>query len=308
MSQLIELRGVTKRFGKNLVLNHIDISIPEGKVLGILGTNGSGKTTLLKVLIGFYDVDKGDVLYKGSRFSGNIRRKFGFATQENAFYPELSVYENMLYFGRLYGLHSLILKDNIEKILKLVELWNTRETLGQNLSGGMMRRLDFACALVHNPDIIIFDEPTEGLDPMLRKEILNLIKTINKQGKTVVLTSHLLSELESICDNIAILHNKTIIASGTADELKDKYSKNQEIQLETFPGKYDAIIKKLKVEKVVKRGNKLVIYTADAARVLSRLLKILDENKEKLIDVDVDKPSLNEVFEALTSEEYKKND
>lgn len=306
MPPLIELRGVTKRFGKKLVINHVDLSVPEGKILGILGTNGSGKTTLLKILIGFYDPDKGEVLYKDRRFTGSIRKKFGFATQENAFYPQLSVYENMLYFGRLYGLHRLILKDNIKKILNLVELWDAKGTLGENLSGGMMRRLDFACALVHNPDVIIFDEPTEGLDPALRKEILNLIKTINKQGKTVVLTSHLLTELESLCDNIAILNNKTIITSGTISELKDRYSKNQEIQLETFPGKYDNIIKKLKVDKVVKRGNKLVIYTSDATKVLSKILKILSENKEKLIDVDVDRPSLNEVFEALTSKEYKR--
>ncbi len=224
----IEVQNITKRFGKRVILENISCDIPHGEIFGIIGTNGSGKTTLLKVLIGFYEPDKGSVLFQSRNVIKDletVKKLFGFATQENCFYGQLTVHENLEYFGSLYKLPKDIINKNTEEIINLVKLKDAENVIGDHLSTGMQRRLDIAISLMHNPQVLILDEPTEDLDPLLRKEILNLIKEINKKGKTIVLTSHLLQEVETICDQIAILHNKKIADSGTLAQLKSRYKK-----------------------------------------------------------------------------------
>ena len=176
----------------------------------------------------------------------------------------------------------------------------------------MHKRLDIACAILHDPKLLILDEPTEDLDPMLRKEILNLLKKINKEKNvTIIMTSHLLEEMEHVCTRLAILHDKDIIISGTLNELKDYYSKNQEIILETYSGKYSGLIKSLKenkkVKKVIESEGRLLIYSPEAESVLRFILQELQSKDEKILDVDLNKPSLSEVFESLTKENVQVN-
>ncbi len=225
---IVQVKGVNKKFGDNIVLRNVNLDVIKGELFCIVGTNGSGKTTLLKMLIGFLDPDEGEVFYHSKNIKKNVkevRKDFGFATQENAFYPKLTVEENMRYFGNLYGLKKEILKENIEKLLKLVELHGAKKVLAENLSIGMERRLDIACSLIHNPKILILDEPTEDLDVTLRKAILNLIKAINKSGTTIIMTSHLLNEIQDSFDRIAILDNNSIIKVGTLKDFRKSTKK-----------------------------------------------------------------------------------
>ena len=305
---LIEIKKVTKIFGRNTVLNDVDLNIPQNKIFGIIGESGSGKTTLLKSIIGFVKPDSGIITFEGrevSRSMETIRERFGFASQENCFYPKLNVRENLEFFGSLYGLSSKLIDSNIKKLLKFVELEDAEKTLAENLSSGMQRRLDIACSLINNPKVLIMDEPTQDLDPVLRKEIVNLIRKINENGTAVILTSHLLFEAEVLCDEIAILHQGKVLEVGTPEQLKNMYSKNQEIHFETSPGRYDLIIKQLSDEKSIERvehkGNKVILYTPKAEIVLKKLLIVISKMGEELIDVDLRKPSLNEVFESLVS-------
>ncbi|MAG50726.1 ABC transporter ATP-binding protein [archaeon] len=220
---VVRVKGVNKKFGNNVILKNINLNVKKGELLCIVGTNGSGKTTLLKSIIGFVEPEDGEIFYNSKNIKSiekKVKSDFGFATQENAFYPKLTVEENMNYFGNLYGLKKDVLKVNIEKLLKLVDLYTAKDVLAENLSMGMERRLDIACSLIHNPKILILDEPTEDLDVTLRKSILILIKAINKRGTTVVMTSHLLSEIEDVFDRIAILNNKTIAKTGTLKEFR----------------------------------------------------------------------------------------
>jgi len=304
MPTQIELKGVTKEFGRNVILDKIDLKIPARKIFGIIGESGSGKTTLLKTLIGYWKPDDGEIFYDGrdlKRDMRYIKQTVGFATQDNCVYPKLTVRENLEYFGAMCNVPSATLNRNIDKILDLVELKHADNKLAEELSGGMQRRLDIACALVHNPKILILDEPTEDLDPLLRRDIVELIKKINENDTTIIITSHLLDETDSLCDEIAIIHDGKILEAGPTDELKDHYSKNEEVHIVTRGKKYKEIVRKLNkgsFDKAVVEGNTLILQSKDAEKLLSHVLKVV-ESTDRLIEVDLKRPTLTEVFESL---------
>ena len=303
MQSLIKVEGITKKYGENVILDNINLNIPKNKILGIIGINGCGKTTLLNIIVGFLKPEKGSIYFESKLINKNmhaVQQKFGFATQHNCFYNHLTVKENLLYFASLYGVSHKEAVQRADKLLELVTLTNAKNKLGSDLSGGMKRRLDIACSLIHDPEVLIMDEPTEDLDVALRKEILNLITKINKTGTTVILTSHLLMELEDICDDIAIIHNHKIIKEGSISSL---IGDKQEIHLQTYPGDYKKISSKLGhtgVDKIEALKHKLVIKTKQPEFILKKLLMIIKANKERLVYIDVKKPSLVEVFENLT--------
>lgn len=302
----IEFQNIKKRFGKNEVLLGVNLEIPYGERFGVIGVSGSGKTTLLNILIGFLRADAGSIYYNLRdilREKKAIRKTFGFAAQDGSFYKDLTVMENLNYFGTLYGMSKEDIQKRAKGLLALVEIPGAKDTLGKNLSRGMQKRLDIACAMIHEPKVLILDEPTEDLDPMLRKDILLLIKKINERGTTIIITSHLLTEIESICTKIAILHNGRILETGTPNDLKGRYYKNDEIHIETSPGDYKKIAKKISkryVEEIELMEHKMIIKTPNIDKVIYDLLDAVKSSKEKVIDISVSKPTLESVFTALT--------
>ncbi|MBI2508383.1 ABC transporter ATP-binding protein [Candidatus Woesearchaeota archaeon] len=305
MPAQIEVKNISKSFGKHEVLKDINLEIPAKKIFGIIGPSGCGKTTLLKTMIGFWEPDSGEVKYETRNLkehSNYIRQIVGFATQENCVYPKLTVRENLEYFGTLSNVPRSTLKSNIDKVIRFVRLEDSSDELAENLSGGMQRRLDIACSLIHKPRILILDEPTEDLDPLLRKDVLALIKRINYDDTTVVMTSHLLHEAEQLCDMIAILHNGRLLKCGTPEELRKSFSKEDEIHLITLKRKYSDLIKKIKskdVKKIENAGNRLIIRTSDSEGTLSKILSAIKSSDDKIVQIDVRKPSLTEIFESL---------
>ncbi|MBW2993682.1 ABC transporter ATP-binding protein [Candidatus Woesearchaeota archaeon] len=178
-----------KKFGKRVILNKINLDINSGELFGIIGMSGSGKTTFLNSLIGYHEPDIGDVFYysfKDRQYKSiytnqaEVCRLFGFATQTDSFYPKLTLFENLKHFGSLYNMSKKTRTINAERLLRLTELYPFKDELAQNLSEGMKKRLGIACALVHNPKVLLLDEPTANLDPILRKDIWNVIKGIHK--------------------------------------------------------------------------------------------------------------------------------
>jgi ABC-2 type transport system ATP-binding protein len=308
---LISFQNVYKKIEGNLILKNITLDIFPHEIFGLIGASGAGKTTLLRCLIGFYKINSGNILYQEKNISKNqhlIRKIFGFGSQDNCFYEKLSLKENIKYFGRLYGLPDKEIEERAEHLLELVELSDVKHTLAKNLSGGMKRRLDLACSLVHSPQILILDEPTAGLDPTLRKHMWDLIVKINQAGTTVIVSSHLLSEIGHFCTRIGIINHGELLKVGPPDVLKEMYSRDEEIHLETYPGKYPQIVEEIKrqrlpVNYVTVHEHKMIAYTAQAEFVLHRILIILESMRERLLDVHVDKPSLNEVFAALTEKQ-----
>jgi ABC-2 type transport system ATP-binding protein len=234
MFPIIRFKNVKKRFKKRLVLDGINLEIDEGEIFGIIGMSGSGKSTILKLLIGYYEPEQGDILfysYKDKKYKSAIkniielRKTFGFAAQDPSFYPKLTIEENLYHFGSLYRLPKKLIKENTDDLLELTSLSDARKQLGQTLSGGMEKRLSIACSLVHQPKVLILDEPTADLDPIRRRETWDLIKWLHKTRTTIVIASHFLSEIEPVCTKIAILHDHKIIDIGTPAELRKRYGK-----------------------------------------------------------------------------------
>lgn len=311
---IIVLKDFRKEFGQKLVLDKLNMTIKQGEIFGIIGMSGSGKTTILNSIIGFYQPEEGDVLFKdGNDYKSvykhplRVNSLFGFASQQASVYPRLTVEENLDHFGSLYNISRKQKHESIQQLLKLTMLEDSRTRLAVNLSGGMQKRLSIACALVHSPKVLILDEPTSDLDPMLRKQTWDLIKRINENGTTVIIASHFLEELEHTCHNMAILHNAQIVATGNPNELKDNFSKNYQIHLETEQADYKLIIASLKAYKNIItnseiQNNRLILYTPKPDAALHYVLHTLHVTKQKLADLYVSKPSLNEVFASLTQE------
>ena len=306
---LIQLKDVVKKFNKNLVLSGVNITINNKDIYGIIGTSGSGKTTILNLIIGFLKTNGGSITYDSKNISviqDKIHQTFGFASQGGSYYNKLSVEENIAFFGKMYNLSSSEIKEKTNEILGLVELNDARNKLASELSTGMQRRLDIACALIHSPRVLILDEPTEDLDPILRKEVLALIRRINAQkDTTIIITSHLLGEIELVCNKIAILNNGRIISDGSPDQLKEGYSSNYEISLQTKNEDYAKITKYLNkhgYKKIFDKKHRIIIYTEKPEITMKSMLSFLKAKKEKIIELSLNKPSLEEVFEAVTKQ------
>lgn len=338
---LIKVRNLTVRFGTKTILDEVNLDINKNDIFGIVGLSGSGKTTILNTIIGSLEPVSGEVFYKietkikkkkkkGKKLEDvpkpraefkpvlnnliTVRQVFGFAAQEPSFYPELTVMENLAYFSAMYNLPKEMIDKNVGTLLELVGLVHSKDLEAKRLSGGMQKRLDIACSLVHNPKVLILDEPTADLDPILRRSMWDMINKINSKGTTIVIASHFLRDISSFCSRIGIIHNQKIMKVGTPEEIRDLYTKDEEIHLETHPGNYDSIIralkkiKGLKISKIVNKGHELAIYTPDSIKVLHNLLHIIDKKKEHLIDVDVNKPTLREVFESFVKEDNERED
>lgn len=317
MDALIKFLNVKKRFGKKIVLDNIGLEIKRGEIFGIIGMSGSGKTTLLNLLIGFLRPTRGDIIFYSdndecykSIFKSpvEVRRTFGFATQVPSFYSKLTLEENLNHFGALHRLTKKVRKINSSRLLELTGLNDARKQLASEISEGMKKRLGIACALIHNPAVLLLDEPTADLDPILRKETWKLIKNIHRLGTTVIVASHFLHELENVCDRVGMLNSRRIVAVGSPGELKKRYSDNDEILLETVQGNYDKIArqlayhKQLDIEKMIVKDGRLVIYSGKAEKTLHQVVHIIERMGEVLINIDVRRPPLSEIFESL----YKK--
>nr|MCK4930464.1 ABC transporter ATP-binding protein [Nanoarchaeota archaeon] len=320
---ILRIQHLTKRFGKQTVLKRVSLDIYEGEIFGLVGVSGSGKTTLLRNLIGYLAPEEGDVkfrydyfvktkrktnkplyasVYKQQKLARNL---FGFGSQEPSFYKKLTVRENLNYFGSLYNLPKKALESNATILLTLMDLRQAQNTLAGDLSGGMERRLDIACALIHDPEILILDEPTSDLDPLLRDHIWSLVQKINKKGTTIIIASHHLSEVENFCSRIAIVKDGRILDVASPARLKTKYAESQEIRIQTYPGSYANIaraIKKLgtRVFDIRIKGSELIIYSDQPQIVLHELLHTLETLKEELLDIKVSRPGLDELFLRIT--------
>jgi len=308
---LLRAHGVSKSFGESKILDDINFDIKSGEIFGLIGMSGAGKTTLLNVLVGVLKPEQGDVLlaYKDGttqsvfRTPQEVRKRIGFATQTPSFYEKLTVRENLEHFGRLYRIKEQELNRRINSLLDLVGLKQAKDALSSNLSGGMQKRLDIACALLNEPDVLVLDEPTADLDPILRKQLWELIRQINLKGTTILLASHFLAEIELLCTRIAILQNKKIIQLGTAEELRNLYSHNYEIYLETITKEYDSILNELKYRKkyfseAKQEGTELIITTPYPENILSVISAHAQKHKD-IQTLHLSRPSLGKVFETL---------
>jgi ABC-2 type transport system ATP-binding protein len=220
---MIQLRSVSKSFGNIEAVKNVSFTIDKGEIFGILGPNGAGKSTIVNILNTLIKPDKGDVIIDGVNIKDDgetIKLIIGVVPQDIALYEELSAYENLMFWGGLYNIPKSKLKANVNNTLEIVDLSYRKNDRIKTFSGGMKRRINIACSLLHNPKILVLDEPTVGVDPQNRNHIFEVIERLNNDGMTIIYTTHYMEEAERFCDKIAIIDVGSIIAQGTLKELK----------------------------------------------------------------------------------------
>jgi ABC-2 type transport system ATP-binding protein len=221
---MIQVRSVSKSFGNIEAVKNVSFTIDKGEIFGILGPNGAGKSTIVNILNTLIKPDKGDVIIDGVNIKddGNtIKLIMGVVPQEIALYEELTAYENLMFWGGLYNIPKSVLKANVNNTLEIVDLVYRKDYKIKSFSGGMKRRINIACSLLHNPKILVLDEPTVGVDPQNRNHIFEVIERLNNEGMTIIYTTHYMEEAERFCDKIAIIDVGRIIAQGTLKELRE---------------------------------------------------------------------------------------
>jgi ABC-2 type transport system ATP-binding protein len=232
MAYLISFKGIAKKFGNKTIINNLDLNINRDEIIALVGKSGSGKSTLFKIFLGLYKPDLGKIIYDGEDLVNNpkkIQHIVGFVSQENSFYEQLSVIENLVFFANLYHVSKLDISHRSDYLLKLVNLFDVQNMLALKLSGGMKRRLEFAISLIHNPSILILDEPFTGLDIQICDDLWEVINDIKYQGVTVIVSTHILSTAQKHVQRVVFLHDKKICLDL---DLKSELLKNPNFSLE----------------------------------------------------------------------------
>jgi ABC-2 type transport system ATP-binding protein len=327
-SAIYKVEGISKVFGDRYVLNDISFDIFAGEIFGIIGTSGSGKSTMLNSLVGFLKVDKGDIIFRNSnllnvddaksfrsiyKHQKELKRIYGFASQNPSFYPNLSVGENLRYFGTLYNLPKESIESNIKYLLNLVGLTQSEHVIAKKLSGGMQRRLDIACSLIHDPKILFLDEPTADLDPVMGNKIWNLLRIINQRGTTIILASHHIVEIEELCNRVAIIKDGKIRALGAPEQIKSKNLPKEMIYMRSSPGMYKKIITLIKqacpgiIVKAEMKNKQLEISANKEGCIVPALLTAAKNINESILNIESVKPKLDQAFILISSESMKKS-
>lgn len=299
---MISIKNVIKKFPTVTALDNISLEIKGKEFFGLLGPNGAGKSTLMNLIIGYLDADEGELIVAGENVTRNnleSRKKIGLVPQSIALYDDISAQENLEIFGSFFGIRKNLLRAVIAENLNRVELYERRKDKVKGFSGGMKRRLNIAASLLHDPEILLCDEPTVGVDPQSRNAIFDYLEKLNDEGKTIIYTTHYMEEAERLCSRIAIIDHGKIIAAGSLDELllllpyeqTILINKNQltEHKKDLF-GKFGTILND---------QEKYELKPFERLK-LSDFFKAMEENGIGYNFIDVNKPSLEALFLHLT--------
>jgi ABC-2 type transport system ATP-binding protein len=309
--EIVKIQGLTKKFGDFTAVDNIDLTIKEGEICGLLGPNGAGKSTTINMICGLLSISKGSIsiLGKDSRKDSKFAKlNIGVVPQDIAVYEDLTCFENVKFFGSLYGLRGETLKKKVEEALEFVGLSDKQKSFPAQFSGGMKRRLNIACALVHRPKLIVMDEPTVGIDPQSRNHILQSVKRLNELGCTVIYTSHYMEEIEQICSKISIIDHGKVIAEGTKEELKAIVSDKNTVEVTVANPediKEEELMKVKGVTGVLIDENKVKIDSVKEINNLDKIILYFTDNSIAIKNVESKVPDLETVFLTLTGRKLR---
>lgn len=305
MSNVLIVQDIVKNFSGKNVLDRLSFQVNKGEVLGILGPNGAGKSTTFNIITGLVCADSGYVTFLNATNPNSKKYKMsmGVVPQDISLYSNMTVEENLRFIGKLYGVRGNTLNTKVDEIIHEVNLSDKRQESVKNLSGGMKRRVNIAAALLHNPELVIMDEPTVGVDPQNRSEIWDIIRTLKRKGKSVLLTSHYVDEIERLSDRVIVINKGKVIANGTVNELIEKFCKNYVYIIE-FYSFQENFTKELNKQMIVNSinidGNKVQINVDSAQNILESVIQIALKLKLEIKNIDVKKPNLEDVFFYFT--------
>ncbi|MFB6465280.1 ATP-binding cassette domain-containing protein [Cytobacillus sp. Hz8] len=309
---MLEVIGLTKEFKNHIAVSDVCLKLHQGETVGLLGPNGAGKSTTISIISSLIQPNSGDIQIKGEsilKSPEKIRNILGVVPQEIALYMELTAKENLEFFGRIHRIPKPLLKSRVEETLEMIGLSDRAKDLVKTFSGGMKRRLNIGAALLHEPELIIMDEPTVGIDPQSRNYILKTVKRLNKEkNMTVLYTSHYMEEVEYLCDRIYIMDHGKIIASGTKEDIKNILSSEQSIIVKVEMMK-DEFIQELKnhscINHVSVQENTATVIVPKQLNILKDLFKLADARKVNIISINIETPTLEDVFLHLTGRQLR---
>jgi ABC-2 type transport system ATP-binding protein len=293
---LLEVQDARKKYGAQTALRGASFTVFAGELLALLGPNGAGKTTLIRAICGRHQLDSGAIILEAQQLrSSSQRSRLGFVPQDLALYPDLTVQQNLEVFARLHGVRRREVKSRVDKALAWTRLGDRRKELAKQLSGGMQRRLNIACGVLHDPIVLLLDEPTVGVDPQSRERIFEMLAELRQRGTSIVLTTHQLDEAETNCDRIVIIDQGAVIAAGTLESL-----------IETTVGHNRKLTMWMKAgaNGHATRGS----HTFTIDNIVRDLPKVLETAETKGVQIErltMSAPSLQDVFLHLTGKELR---
>jgi lipooligosaccharide transport system ATP-binding protein len=298
---LVHARGLTKRFGDFTAVDGIDVDVRHGEAFGFLGPNGAGKSCTMRMIGCVSPVTAGTLRVLGldpATDGSRIRGRFGVVPQEDSLDMELTVRENLLIYGRYFGLAKPVIRERAEQLLDFVQLGDRRNAKVDSLSGGMKRRLTIARSLINEPEVLLLDEPTTGLDPQARHVLWDRLFRLKQQGVTLILTTHYMDEAEQLCDRLVVMDKARIVAEGSPPELIARWSSREVVEVRFQPGEHEAMADKLGDlgERVEVLPDRILLYTDDGDSAASAV----HERGLRPVGVLVRRSTLEDVFLRLT--------
>ncbi|QQF62065.1 ABC transporter ATP-binding protein [Bacillus mojavensis] len=305
---MLQAENIKKAYGKKTIVKGISFSLKKGESFGLLGPNGAGKSTTISMISGLVPLDGGEITVGGyaiGKDTNKAKQKIGIVPQEIALYPTLTAQENLVFWGKMYGLTHGEAKKRSAEVLEYVGLTERAKDKIETFSGGMKRRINIGAALMHKPELLIMDEPTVGIDPQSRNHILETVKQLNETGMTVIYTSHYMEEVEYLCDRIGIIDQGEMIAIGTKNDLCSRLGGDTIIQM-TVSGADEGFLSAVRslayVNDVTVSESELKIEVAAAhhEKVVTSLLTEAAAHQTNLLSLQVHEPNLERLFLNLT--------
>ena len=303
---VIETQNLTKKYNSFLVVDGLNLRIKKGEVFGFLGPNGAGKTTSIKMMVGLLKPTKGRVLIEGEEIESVEKGKIGVCPQDLVIWDGLTCEENIALIGDMYEVPGKVLKERIKQLLRDLILSDKTKTLASQLSGGMKRRLNLAMALIHDPEIVVLDEPSAGLDPQSRLVLWEYIHSLSKEkGKTIILTTHIMEEADRLSDRIAIMDHGKLLILDTPESLKKKVGRGDVVEIQlSNPGMNDKVVSLMRsmegIEEVKEIKGKVNVRALDAVSKLPGMIRSIEEMGVSILDTSIRRNTLEDVFIHLT--------
>jgi ABC-2 type transport system ATP-binding protein len=306
------LRGVSRRFRDVVAVDDVTLDVARGTIVGVIGPSGSGKTTLIRMLTGTLEPSSGSVSVLGEKphkFRRGTRERIGYMPQNFVLYPELTAAENVAFVASLFGLLWNRRKRRVREVLELVELWDERNRRADRLSGGMQRRLELACALVHEPVLMFVDEPTAGLDPVLRQSIWTEFRRLRDEGRTLLVTTQYVGESE-YCDEVAVLAQGRLLALASPEELRRRALGGEVLEVETERAFDGNVLTRVEGVKEVRQSapRRFLVVAEDAGEATPRLIQEITGLGGNVLSSTEYRPSFDEVFAELVGSDQPRRE
>ncbi|WP_127530126.1 ABC transporter ATP-binding protein [Paenibacillus kobensis] len=300
MTSVLKVDRLTKMYGSKQALDGISFEVKEGSCFGLLGPNGAGKSTTMKIITSILEPTSGsaEVLgYDIRKQSAAIRQQVGYVPQEITLHNKLTAEQNLAFFGEMYGVKGATLKERIRVVLEQVGLADRGKDMVGSFSGGMKRRINIAAALLHRPKLVILDEPTVGIDPQSRNHIFEMVRELCREGVTLIYSTHYMEEVETLCDDIAIIDHGRVVVQGALDELLERYT-TKAVYVEGIG--LDGAPEAEEIKSVVQEGKGWRLETDEPLRVMKAVSERYEKTRATITALEMMRPSLESVFLSMT--------